>query len=374
MSVSLYKICRNYSMVLGFMLFYQFVFAQAEFKRIIDWQEENTVGLGGRTVLLITKNEEIIFSNAVNELTRKQKIGGKIIARKTGKDAKKITQDFTADTKIAIASCSKWLSAALVMTFIDDGSLQLTDTIGKFFPSFTSKGKGKITIEHCLSHMTGIKPGNLKESRNQIEQASSVAAAVEAIAALPMEALPGEAFHYSNVGLQIAAGVLENISGKPFEKLFAERIANPCSMISSDFGNKPVPLAAGGALSTATDYIHFLQMILNNGSYKGKAVLSKKSVVAMQYDYTINKKKIAAPEEAGDWGYGFGEWIIDKPNNNQRSEVVSSPGLFGSFPYVDYRNNYAAVLITFNLKTKGRHEKYAELKAVIDNSLQNKLQ
>ena len=49
-------------------------------------------------------------------------------------------------------------------------------------------------------------------------------------------------------------------------------------MKNTDFGNRKIPLAAGGAFSTPEDYIHFLQMILQNGMYNGKQVLSKESV------------------------------------------------------------------------------------------------
>ena len=74
-------------------------------------------------------------------------------------------QDYTFTTRRAIASCSKWLSAALVMTFVDEGKLSLDDTVGKFLPVFTNHQKGNIKIWECLSHLTAINAGNLKESR-----------------------------------------------------------------------------------------------------------------------------------------------------------------------------------------------------------------
>jgi CubicO group peptidase (beta-lactamase class C family) len=53
---------------------------------------------------------------------------------------------YTANTRQPIASCSKWLSAALVMTFVDEGKLNLDDTVGKWLPVLTAHGKGNITV------------------------------------------------------------------------------------------------------------------------------------------------------------------------------------------------------------------------------------
>jgi hypothetical protein len=50
---------------------------------------------------------------------------------------------------------------------------------------------------------------------------------------------------------------------------------------------------------------------------------------------------------------------------------VSSPGLFGTFPWVDNKNGYAAILFTYNIKSKGRHEKYLELKNIVDKAILN---
>ena len=271
-----------------------------------------------------------------------------------------------------IASCSKWLSAALVMTFVDEGKLKLTDTIGKFLRVFSASGKGNITIAECLSHTTGIQSGNLKESRAGFEKSATMEEAMASIAAMPMESVHGQSFHYSSLGLQIAAGVIEKISGKDFRTLFAERIAKPCGMVNTDFGNKPGPIPAGSGQSTPADYLRFLEMILNNGNYAGKQVLSGESVKAMQYNYAAGKKVIYSPAEAKNWGYGLGEWTPESADALTRSDFVTSPGLFGSFPWVNNKLGYAGVLFTFYIKNKGRNERYTELKNIIDAAVTNK--
>ena len=198
------------------------------------------------------------------------------------------------------------------------------------------------------------------ENVREIKSANSMADAMETVANMPMEGQPGKVFHYSNEGLQIAAAVIEKISGKSFETLFAERIAGPLGMKNTDFGHDKVALPAGGAYSTPEDYLVFLEMILNKGTFKGKRILSESSVAQMQVNRVTPDVKIAySPAEAGDFGYGYGEWIMG-------SEGVSSPGLYGSFPWVNNNKHYAAFLMTFYLQSKGRKEHYVELMKLTD--------
>jgi CubicO group peptidase (beta-lactamase class C family) len=362
--------CRKYSLLAVLLLLLQFSFAQYNFTKVDDWLAGNVKGLGGRAVLVIYKDDKLVYNNAENELSRKQKRRGKFIARVKGKDADKILQDFNTNTKERIASCSKWLSAALVMTFVDEGKLRLTDTIGKFLPVMAAHGKGNIQIWQCLSHLTGIQSGNLKESLTAAKEMNSMDEAIAALALQPMEGEPGKTFHYGNTGLQIAGAVIEKISSKSFETLFEERIAKPCNMINTDFGNGKVAMPAGGAFSTAADYINFLQMILNEGVFNGKSILSRQSVIEMQKNRVAKDAVIkSSPSEAGSWGYGFGEWTMNDVMGEKRSDAVTSPGLFGSFPVVDSKNKYTAFLMSFNLNHKGRNERYKELKRLMDKAL-----
>jgi len=368
MSYNLAQFCRKCSLIASFLLLFQFTFAQQyNFGGADNWLKANLNKLVGRAVLVILKNGKIIYEQAENDLSPKQKMIGKFIAKRQGKDPEQVLKDYDFTTKIAIASCSKWLSAALVMTFVDEGKLSVDDTIGKFLPVMTAHQKGNITIWECLSHTTAINGGDLKESREIINQASSMDETMEKIAEQPMEGEPGKVFHYSSIGLQVAAAVIEKISGKDFKTLFKERIAVPCDMKNTDYGNGKIPVAAGGAFSTPEDYIHFLQMILQNGYYNGKQILSKESIIKMQKNYAKNARVAYTPAEAGNWGYGLGEWVMDDAVD--RSNAVTSPGLFGSFPWVDNERQYAGFLFVFNLKNKGRGKIYKELKTIVDKEV-----
>ena len=367
MSAKTKLICLMGSLSLSFLLFFQSSLAQYDFNKVDTWVNDNLPDLGGRAVLLIYKDGKVVYSKAENNVTERQRKIATFLAKRKGKDADELLQDLTPSSRISIASSSKWLSAALVMTFVDEKKLSLEDTVGKYLPVMTLHGKGNIKIWQCLSHLTGINPGTFKESLQTFKDLNTMNEAMEKIASLPTEGEPGKSFHYSSIGLEIAAAIIEKIGNKPFEEIFEERIAKPCGMVSTDFGHAKVPVAAGGAFSTAGNYLNFLIMILNNGKFDGRQILSASSIDKMQHNYAKEAAIAFTPAEAGNWGYGFGEWTID--DNPGRSLAVSSPGLFGSFPLIDNEKKYAAVLFCFNLKSEGRHEKYTDLKSRIDNAI-----
>ncbi|MEA5403962.1 serine hydrolase domain-containing protein [Arcicella sp. DC2W] len=336
-------------------------FGQEQYAKLNQWLENNVDEMGGRAILMVYQDGKIVYSHAVNQMNNRQKILGKLIASRQGKTAD--FSDYTPDSKQPIASCSKWLSAALVMTFVDEGKLKLTDTVGKFLPILSKNGKGAITIKQCLSHTTGILSPDLRENLKEMRAIKTMDEAIEQIAQYPMEGQAGKVFRYSNTGLQIAGAVIEKISGKSFETLFAERIALPLEMKNTDFGNAKVALPAGGASSTPNDYMNFLTMILNKGKFRGKQILSEKSIAEMQVNRITTEVKVAhSPAEAGGLGYGFGEWIM-------ANGAISSPGLFGSFPWINNEKKYCAFLMTFYLKSEGRQEKYVELRKLVEASL-----
>jgi CubicO group peptidase (beta-lactamase class C family) len=342
--------------------------SQPNFTRLDEWMDANAKDMGGRTILVVYKDGKIIYNKSVSEMNQRQKSLIKYVARKQGTEAH--LKQYGLDSRQMIASCSKWLSAALVMTFVDEGKLHLTDTVGLYLPVLSRHGKGNITISECLSHLTGIKAPPLKESLKEMKSVRSMDQAIEEISLLTMEGTPGKVFRYSNTGLQIAGAVIEKISGKSFEDLFAGRIAKPLGLRNTDFGKGPVAFPAGGASSTPEDYLKFLIMILNNGKYNGLQILTEESIGEMEINRLGTEVKIAySPAEAEGFGYGYGEWVVKNPDADKPANWVTSPGLFGSFPWVDNKRQYCAFLMTFNLNFKDRHDRYFAMKKTLDKSL-----
>ena len=61
------------------------------------------------------------------------------------------------DTIVAIASATKWISAAVLGSIIADGLLNFDDSIGTYLPQMSTHNKGGITLQQCFSHTAGMK-------------------------------------------------------------------------------------------------------------------------------------------------------------------------------------------------------------------------
>lgn len=340
--------CLKFSPILLFMLLLQPAKAQYSFddldKKLTMYKKD----LGENVVALVYKDGKIIYQKTMG--------------------------DFDAKTQAPIASCSKWLTAALVMTFVDEGKLSLDDYVSKYIPEFTSYGKGYITIRQCLSHTTGIHAE--KAGLGSILQLRKYASLEEEVndfmSKHELDAQPGKQFFYSTIGLNIAGRICEIIGKKSFDQLMTQRIFRPLAMKGSTFYSEKAVNPSGGAVSTANDYMNFLAMLLNKGMFNGKRILSEQSVDAMQTVQTNLDMIVYAPAAAYNTNYALGEWVLGADANG-KSTVVASPGLFGTWPLIDNCRGYACIFFVKTLLTKGEQKRamYDDLKHSIDDVLPN---
>ena len=343
MALKFRSIGLSFSMFPLFLLLLQTVSAQQNFPEIDRAFKMNQQALGKDAIMMIYKSGKIVYENSMG--------------------------DMTSASPQRIGSSSKWYAAALVMTFVDEGKIALEDTIGKFLPIFTKHGKGQIKIWHCLSHTAGLEQEAVKMvtlvNRNAKynsleEEINDFAKKKDAVA------IPGTEFRYGGVGLNIAARVIEVVSGKGFEQLFQERIGKPLNMQATTFTkNGEIAHPSGGAWSTAADYLNFQIMFLNKGVFRGKRILNKASVEKMLEAETNQSMIKYSPAAATGFDYGFGLWIQEKDANG-KTIVASSPGLFGTWPYVDYCRNYACIIFTKNLLTEKKADIYIAIKKAVD--------
>lgn len=341
MSVKPCSPCMKVRLVLLYMLFFQFSEAQYNFSEVDQKLEAAKKELEGNVVALIYKDGKIIYQKAIG--------------------------DFNAKTQAPIASCSKWLTAALVMSFVDEGRLSLDDKVSKFLPIFTKYGKGYITIRHCLSHLTGIESEPIrllsllgrKKFRTLEEEVDDFASKKEIVSN------PGLEFRYSNIGLNIAGRVLEVMTRRGFEQLMQERITRPLMMRNTNFASFSAINPSGGGVSTANDYMNFLSMILNKGMFNGKKILSEKAIADMQTTQTTAPMIKYAPKAATGYNYGFGEWIL-QTDENGKATVVASPGLFGTWPMIDNCRSYACIFFTKGSLGEEKKDIYLDIKKSID--------
>jgi CubicO group peptidase (beta-lactamase class C family) len=345
MSLKMNSICLSCRFLFVFLLFFQFSFSQSDFGQVDALLQKNQKLLGNDVVALVYKDGKIIHAKELGE--------------------------FNAKTQAPIASCSKWLTAALVMIFVDEGKLQLDDPVAKYLPIFNKYMKSYVTIRQCLAHTTGIeneKGGLLKMM--QRSKYASLEEEVNAFAAKEISNNAGTEFHYGTIGLNIAGRVIEVITKKTFDRVIQEKLLRPLKMRATSFTNEDgyAPNPSGGARSTANDYMNFLSMILNKGMFEGKKILSEKAIEEMQTPQFTSLPVKFTPKVAEGLHYGLGEWIQEEDAQG-KSTVVSSPGLFGTWPYVDKCRNYAAIVFVKSLLGEQKKDMMVQFKGAVDEAV-----
>jgi CubicO group peptidase (beta-lactamase class C family) len=135
-------------------------------------------------------------------------------------------------------------------------------------------------------------------------------------------------------------------------------------------GSLPDP--SNGAQSTADDYFHFLQMLLNNGSYRGVQILSKASVKELRKMHTTPEQMKYAPKTTEGFGYALGSWVVDEGKDNM-ANALACPSLYGTFPMVDWCRGYAYLLLTkSSSKDEQKKDVYLQMKDAVDEKLPSK--
>ncbi len=313
--------------------------AQYDFSELDAKFQQYNKALGGDAVLMIYKGDKIIYT--------------------------KDQANFKNNTQARIGDCSKWYTAALVMSFVDEGKISLDDKVSKYLPIFSDYSKGYITIRQCLSHVTGIaddKGGIIKTTYNTLEiEVDNFAAKRE------IQTNPGTEFHYSNIGLNIAARIVEIVGKRSFEQLIQQRIFRPMAMRSSSFQldyDRPVNPSTG-AYSSALDYTNFMAMLLSKGMFKGKRILSEKSVEEMETIQTTPAQLKGAPKGAEGSNYCLGAWALEQDANGKATSLTC-PGMPGSWPILDLCRGYAAVIFVKRITPEQKKELFLDLKKAID--------
>ncbi len=176
--------------------------------------------------------------------------------------------------------------------------------------------------------------------------------------------------------MNIAARVVEVVTKKKFDALIKQKLFTPLGMRNTTFstldGSAPNP--SGGAKSTAADYIKFLQMLLNNGKAGGKQIISEASVAEMRRAQVTKEQIKYAPKVAEGFTYALGSWDLTSglpltPSHGGRiagASVLACPGLFGTWPMIDFSRGYACIFFVKSLLGEQKADAYLELKKVID--------
>ncbi len=237
--------------------------------------------------------------------------------------------EVSSETAFPAGSVTKILTAALVMTEVDAGRLDLDAPIAPHLPPglrpLDSGGaEVDVTLRQLLSHSSGLPvtwdgfpPNPPVESRDAYIAGSRT-----------IVYPPGDRLVYSNVGLVLAGEVAAASAGIRFEDLAQERLFTPLGMTRSSLKQaadydgplaaghargsgdtvQPTPhidltpmAAAGSLLTTPDDLARFATMLLDGGIFEGSRILSATAVDAM-----MTLQAPAHPELDEGFGLGFG--------------------------------------------------------------------
>ncbi len=271
-------------------------------------------------------------------------------------------QPMQTDALFWIASQTKPMTATAVMMLVDEGSLNLDEPISKYLPEFQGQrvleeqqeqqeGRAllrpparEVTVRDTLRHTSGLpflSPLEAPAHQPAILDELPLELAVRSYAMMPLQAEPGSRYEYSNIGINIAARVLEAVSGQPYEAFMREKLFEPLGMSDTTFwpdasqtarlarSYKPNPagdgleaaglsmlqpnlsdrarryeVPAGGLFSTASDVALFCRMILNGGELQGRRYVSENAIRQMS-----TRQTEPAMESYGlGWGVGEGRF------------------------------------------------------------------
>ena len=262
---------------------------------------------------------------------------------------------YDENTVVPIASASKWLTAATMMTLVDEGRVSIDDPVSQYLPEFTGVS-GDATIRQLLSHTSGIAQADCIWSTS-----STLADCVAKVARAEPASAPGTTFAYGNTSYSVAGRIIEVVTGESFEQAFEERIARPVGMSSTRFDDahgqftaNPVPAASGQ--SSLHDYGRYVQMIAAGGVIDGHRVLSSDSVFEMERDQVgaLSNPSDVAVRTTGIATYGLGLWR-DVTGPTDAGVVSSGNGAFGFYPWIDRARNAFGVLLVHDAENGSDH-------------------
>lgn len=274
------------------------------------------------------------------------------------------------DSIYKIFSMTKPITAVAAMILYERGQLDLMSKVSDYLPAFadckvvSAEGirncQRPITIKDLLNMTSGIVySGDFGEAERLMAKIYKEARAQSAsgilktnvdvcnkLAEAGVAFEPGEAFRYGH-SADIMGGVIEVISGKKLSEFFKQEIFTPLNMEDTDFRigegkefrqavlyrrNKSGKVvraeedvkrrlemenptaepwfeqAGSGLYSTANDYAHFAQMLLNKGSYHGKELIGRRTMEFMTTPQ-LNSAQLATLDSEACLGCNYGNYF-----------------------------------------------------------------
>jgi CubicO group peptidase (beta-lactamase class C family) len=266
----------------------------------------------------------------------------------------------TENSRFRIASLSKSFTSLAVLQLVDAGRLSLDDPVVAHLPEFrlADPRGAEITVRQLLDQTSGLADREVPDLSRP--QPRTLAEATTSLSSAHLVATPGTRFNYHNPNYQVAARLVEVVSGQPFDTYLREHVFRPAGMAASlttytddepvsDLANghviaygQPIPVAApatfgagvGDVVSTAADMARWLVVQANGGrTADGTRLVSERSMTEMHTP--------SAPS-----GYALG-WDTDGPAAAPtRLEHSGSLLTFSAYQAVLPQSGYGIALLS----------------------------
>lgn len=139
------------------------------------------------------------------------------------------------DAMFLLGSISKPITVTALMTLFDRGEFDLDDRVKKFIPQFVGDHRDEVTMQHLLSHVSGL-PDQLAKNDELRTRHAPLSEFVEHAIRTPLQFVPGSKYQYSSMGILLAARVAELISGTDIPTLVDRAVFQPLHMQHSALG------------------------------------------------------------------------------------------------------------------------------------------
>ncbi|HYE53921.1 MAG TPA: serine hydrolase domain-containing protein, partial [Chitinophagaceae bacterium] len=231
-----------------------------------------------------------------------------------------------------IGSITKQFTATVVLYLQEQGKLRVSDTIGKYVPGFPNGGR--ITIEHLLTHTSGIYSYTNDSRFMNVQAVKPIAldSLINIFRNKPLDFQPGAQYRYNNSGYILLGYIIQKVSGKPYEQMVRELIFRPAGMQHSgfDFKGLKAPERSTGYFALAYDTIRST-LVDSSVSYAAGSIYATaedlyKWSKALLADKVIKRSSINKAFTPYKNNYGYG-WAIDSLEGKRIIE--HNGGIFG---------------------------------------------
>lgn len=202
---------------------------------------------------------------------------------------------FGENKKVPLYSLTKSIVSLAIGLLFDEGKIQSLDTpVSQWMTEWKDEPKSHVTLRMLMTHTSGIEDHFIEmdgsfnmDKFNAFRQVKNV---IEAAMKLAVVKEPGKHASYSNSSADILVALVNRLSLMRIDHYVDEKLFKPLGItdwewVSSKrqlFGiNDDTPSGADGLVMTAKDLLKVGQMILQNGIYEGKTILSSQWIKLM---------------------------------------------------------------------------------------------